>query len=148
MLIDVMNRLDVVLDNFYEDDSLVDETDRVKETILHTLIPDGYYLCFAFKLFYIRIGQAKRTAKTGDRDAALRLLKEAAEFGVEYDRAVQDGTMCFTAPLLNGYVSSDPEYREGNFTCAGILRDEMEAKAFDPIRDTPEFQALLAGTDA
>ncbi|MBR5367226.1 MAG: helix-turn-helix domain-containing protein [Clostridia bacterium] len=149
MLIDVMNRLDVVLDYFYEDGSLVDETDRVKETILHTLIPDGNYLGFAFKLFYLRIGQAKRAARAGDRNAALRLLKEAAGFGLEYDRAVQDGTMCFTAPLLNGYISSDPEYREGNFTCAGILRDEMGSeKAFDLIRSVPEFQALLAGTNA
>ena len=143
MLIDVVNRLYRVLDNFYEDDRLVDETDCMKETILRTLIPDGNYLEFAFKLFCQRIGQAKRASKAGDRAAALRFLKEAAGFGLEYDRAVQNGTMCFTAPLLNGYVSSDPEYREGNFTCAGELREEMDAKVFDPVRESPEFQAIL-----
>lgn len=147
MLIDAFSRLIYVLEEF-DDDRLTEETEHLKETCIRALIPDGNYLRFALSLFYLRIGQARRAANEGDKTAVLRLLRDAAEFGSEYDRAVRDGTMAYTAPLLEGYVFFDPEYGEGYYTLAGELRDQMGCKVFDPIRDTPEFQALLAGTDA
>ena len=142
MLIDAFYRVIYVLEQF-EDDRLTEETESLKETCIRALIPDGNYLRFALSLFYLRIGQARRAANEGDKTAVLRLLRDAAEFGSEYDRAVRDGTMAYTAPLLEGYVFFDPEYGEGYYTLAGELRDQMGCKAFDPFRDDPEFQAIF-----
>ena len=147
MLIDLSDRLCRILNEFKDDCHLTEEAECFEETFIRALVPDGNYLGLAFKLFYLRIGQAVRAAKAGDKNSVLRLLKEAAEFGKEYDRAVQDGTMRYTAPLLKGYVFLDPEYNKRNFTCVGEFRDQIASNVFDPFRNYPEFMEILHSTE-
>ena len=132
-------------------DSVRIEACEAAETIVRLLIPDGNFLD-AYDLLYLeKVYHALREAQTGRYEAALEDLKAAKEYGLLHDDIFVDhpGTYRYTAPLFDRI-----EIDTHNFQYYGVSRSIenlgswLECRCFDPIRDTPEFQALLAGTDA
>ena len=127
-------------------DSVRIEACEAADTIVRLLIPDGNLLD-AYDLLYLgKVYHALRESETGRYEAAIEDLRAAKEYALLHDGIFVDhpGTYRYTAPCFDQF-----EINTHDFQYYGVSRrvenlgSWLENGCFDPIRDTPEFQAIL-----
>ena len=130
-------------------DSVRIEACEAAETIVRLLISDGNFLDAYDWLYLGKVYHVRREVETGRYEAALEDLKVAKEYALLHDGIFVDhpGTYRYTSPLFDRL-----EINTHDFQCYGVSRrvenlgSWLENQCFDPIRDTPEFHAILDST--
>lgn len=116
---------------------------RDKQLALYDiLIEDGNYGFYHNRLDNIHRGQAGYYAEIGDAERALRHLSAAADHAITFVVTDGAGEGTYTCLLLRGQPT-------GVFSTSSSVNDAqdlihfMSAPAFDFVRDTPAFKAIL-----
>ena len=106
------------------------------------LIEDGNYGFYHNRLDKIHRGQAAYYAEIGDAERTLRHLSAAADHAITFVVTDGAGEGTYTCLLLRGQPT-------GVFSASSSVNDAqdlihfMSAPAFDFVRDTPAFKAIL-----
>ncbi len=123
---------------------------RLIVELIHTMIPDGNTLHFAFFLYQATERQARTLAKqkgpTQD-DAIIALLHEARQYAADYDRIAHDaqGVYRYTAPVFDRIETDTAAWIGADAPGLGADFAEMIADPlFDGVRSRPGFPAPLA----
>ncbi len=115
----------------------------VEKAVYDALYPDGRTLRGSLAISAVHWKLAEFALVDGDYDKAVAELAHSRQYRVEADRAFAAVGERYTAPLLDAIVHDTPGESWPKSRLEYWLDDLRENKAFEPLRERPDFQALI-----